>query len=90
MSRIGMNLNDYVQTRPVTADNVVASLQSSGIDVSKAKGQIAAAIKAKGKQGPGVLGPEITKIVQSATGSNSAIDADTISTSVNEALAAAG
>ncbi|WP_038967796.1 phage tail tape measure protein, partial [Bradyrhizobium diazoefficiens] len=89
LSRIGMNLSDYTQARPVTADTVLENLKADGIDASGVKGQIADAIKNNQGNHAG-LSAAITKAVQGAIGSSSAVDADKISESVNDAVAAAG
>lgn len=89
LSRIGMDLRDYTAARPVTTDGIVGGLQAGGIDVSKGlQRQIAAILKGGGKQSAQVAA--ITKAVQNGMGSNSAIDADTIAASVNDAYSAAG
>lgn len=89
LSRIGMNLGDYTQARPVTADTVLENLKADGIDASSVKTQIADAIK-NNKGDHAGLSAAITKAVQGAIGSSSAVDADKISDSVNDAVAAAG
>ena len=89
LSRIGMNLSDYTQARPVTADTVLENLKADGIDASGVKGQIADAIK-NNKGDHAGLSAAITKAVQGAIGNSSAVDADKISDSVNDAVAAAG
>ncbi|WLB87983.1 phage tail tape measure protein [Bradyrhizobium japonicum] len=38
LSRIGMNLSDYTQARPVTADTVLENLKADGIDASGVEG----------------------------------------------------
>ncbi|MFL9503455.1 phage tail tape measure protein, partial [Rhodopseudomonas palustris] len=89
LSRAGMSLGDYTAARPVTADGVVSGLQAGGLDVSTGvHRQIAAIIKSGGNQSAQVAA--ITKAVQDGMGSNSAIDADAIASSVNDAYAAAG
>jgi len=89
MERIGLRLSDYTAARPVTAEGIAGGLQAGGIDVSKGvQQQIAAIIKGGGAQSAQIAA--ITKAVQGGMGSNSAVDADTIAASVNEAYAAAG
>lgn len=90
LARIGMNLGDYTHARPVTADSVVQGLQADGIDASKVKGQIAKVIANRGKKDPTAVTAEITKLVQGAVGSTSAVDSAQIAKSVNESYSAAG
>ncbi|CCD94692.1 Phage tail tape measure protein [Bradyrhizobium sp. ORS 375] len=89
LNRIGMNLGDYTQARPVTADSVLESLKGDGIDASSVKSQIAEAIATKKNDHAG-MSAAITKAVQGAIGTSSAVDADKISESVNDAVTAAG
>ncbi|KRR21718.1 phage tail tape measure protein [Bradyrhizobium retamae] len=90
LSRIGMNLADYTQARPVTADSVLTGLKTDGIDASSAKGQIADILKNRGTKDQATISAEITKAVQGTIGSSSAVDANQIAESVNDAVAAAG
>jgi TP901 family phage tail tape measure protein len=92
MARIGMKLSDYVGSRALSADGIVAGLQADGIDASSAKKQIGKLIKNPelAKNTP-KLTAEITKIVQSALKkSGSAMDASVISSSVMDAVTMAG
>jgi TP901 family phage tail tape measure protein len=90
LSRIGMNLSDYVQARPVTADGVIGSLKADGIDASKAKKQIEGILKNRGNKDQATVTAEITKAVQGALGSSSAVDAAKIAETISEAVNAAG
>ncbi|MEY9138391.1 capsid protein, partial [Bradyrhizobium diazoefficiens] len=85
------NFDPFFQSvvRQITADTVLENLKADGIDASGVKGQIADAIKNNQGNHAG-LSAAITKAVQGAIGSSSAVDADKISESVNDAVAAAG
>lgn len=90
LSRIGMNLGDYTQSRPVTAEGIITNLKGDGLDASKAKNQIADILKNRGNKDQATVSSEITKAVQGAIGSSSAMDANQIAESVNDAVSAAG
>lgn len=90
LSRIGMNLGDYTQSRPVTAEGIITNLKGDGLDASKAKSQISDILKNRGGKDQATISAEITKAVQGAIGSSSAVDAGQIAESVNDAVSAAG
>ena len=92
LARAGLNLKDFLgESKPVTADSFLAGLQAGGIDASGSKKQIEGILKNKKLAGNHAkLTAELTKVVQSSLGSNSAVDASTIADNVNQSLVIAG